>query len=113
MPAAAADPITPATLGPMAAMRGLTAPSVSSATTFWTTRADMGTALTPVDWISRHPEMAVGEPQRATSQKGAEIARLWSEAIIDQLRLIKRDAVVPTTLKSTVARVHAIREEGA
>jgi creatinine amidohydrolase len=74
---------------------------------------DVGAALTPVDWISRHPEMAVGEPQKATRQKGEEIARLWSEAVIEHLRLIKRDTVVPRTVKSYMGRVHAIREQEA
>lgn len=46
-PAASAVPITPATLGPIAAISGFTLPPVCSETNFWTTRADMGTAETP------------------------------------------------------------------
>ncbi len=42
-----AEPITPATFGPMVGMRGLTFPPVCSATKFWTTLADIGTAETP------------------------------------------------------------------
>jgi creatinine amidohydrolase len=71
----------------------------------------VGEAITPVDWISRHPKMAVGEPQKATRQKGEEIAKLWSDAVIKHLRLIKRDEVVPRTVRSYVRRAHAIREE--
>jgi len=46
-PAATADPITPATFGPIAAISRLTLPSVSLDTNDWTTRADIGTAETP------------------------------------------------------------------
>ena len=46
-PAATAEPMTPATFGPMAGISGLTLPSVSSETNFCTTRAAIGTAETP------------------------------------------------------------------
>ena len=46
-PAATALPMTPATLGPMAGMRGFTRQFVSAETNCCTTRALMGTADTP------------------------------------------------------------------
>lgn len=68
----------------------------------------VGVAVTSADWISQHPEMAVGEPQKATIRKGEKIAKLWSDSIIKHLRLIKRDKIVPRTVKSYVRRVHSI-----
>ena len=68
----------------------------------------VGVAVTSVDWISRHPEMAVGEPQKATRAKGHEIAKLWSDAIIRHLQLIKRDEIVPRTLVSYARRAHSV-----
>jgi creatinine amidohydrolase len=70
---------------------------------------EVGDAVTPVDWISRHPEMAVGEPQKATREKGEQIAQLWSEAIVKHLQMIKRDEIVGRTMESYARRVHAIR----
>ena len=50
-PAATAEPMTPATLGPMACIsRKL--PGSSSWPTFWDTRAAIGTADTPAEPIS-------------------------------------------------------------
>ena len=48
---------------------------------------------------------------KATRQKGEEIAKLWSDVVIKQLRWIKRDEVVPRTVKSYVRRAHAIYKE--
>ena len=70
----------------------------------------VGAASTSMDYISRHPEMAVGEPQTATRGKGEKIAKLCSESIVEHLRLIKRDDVVPRTVKSYIRRAHSIGE---
>ena len=53
----------------------------------------VGSASTPVEWNSRHPEMAVGEPQQATREKGEKIVELWVEGIVHDLRLIKQDTL--------------------
>ena len=50
IPAATAEPITPATLGPIACISRKLVGSVS-APTFWETRAAMGTADTPAEPI--------------------------------------------------------------
>lgn len=71
----------------------------------------VGAAITSVDWISQHPEMAVGEPQKATRQKGEKIAKLWSDSIIRHLRLIKRDKIVLRTVKNYICRAHSIGQE--
>ena len=72
--------------------------------------AQVGAANTSMDYISRHPEMAVGQPQMATRVKGEKTASLCSTAIIEHLRLIKRDEVVPRIVKSYVRRAHSIGE---
>ena len=74
-------------------------------------KPQVGAAITPVDWISQHPEMAVGEPQKATRQKGEKIAKLWADSIIKHLQLIKRDRIVPRTVKSYARRAHSIGKE--
>lgn len=53
---------------------------------------DVGCVSTPVDWTSRHPEMAVGEPQKAAKEKGEKVMQLWADGIVEALRKIKKDA---------------------
>lgn len=69
----------------------------------------VGLAGTPVDWISRHPRMAVGIPQRATPLNGAKVAAMWVDAIVEHLRLIKKDKICPAAMRSYVRRVHSLR----
>lgn len=71
----------------------------------------VGAAIASADWISQHPEMAVGEPQKATKEKGEKIAKLWADSIIKHLRLIKGDKIAPRTVKSYICRVHSIGKE--
>lgn len=52
---------------------------------------NVGAALTPVDWISRHPDMAVGEPQKASREKGERWLGMVATAVAQHLRLIKQD----------------------
>lgn len=56
---------------------------------------DVGAAQTPVDWIARYPTCCVGEPQAASAEKGQRLVRMWVENVVDSLRKIKRDQVVP------------------
>jgi len=70
---------------------------------------NVGTAMTPVDWISRHPDMAVGVPQKATREKGEQIFSLWADAVVAHLRLIKQDVICLDTMKSYAARANSLR----
>jgi len=66
---------------------------------------DVGGALTSVDWTARHPEMAVGDPQKATAEKGEKIISEWAKGVIDALRKIKRDRIAPVTIRRFNRRV--------
>lgn len=55
---------------------------------------DTGAALTPVDYISRHPDMAIGKPQLATKEKGEQILAMAVEGVVRHLRMIKKDTKV-------------------
>jgi len=63
-------------------------------------RPDVGDVLTPVDWTATHPQMAVGEPQKATPEKGERIMAAWAEGVVDTLRRIKRDEIVPAAMET-------------
>jgi len=52
---------------------------------------DVGEALIQVDWTARHPEMAVGTPQKATREKGEKAFCAWADAVVKTLRKIKKD----------------------
>ena len=56
---------------------------------------DVGAAQTPVDWIARYPTCCVGEPQAATAEKGERLVGMWVDGVVDALRKIKADTVVP------------------
>jgi creatinine amidohydrolase len=60
---------------------------------------DVGDVITPVDWISRHPQMAVGVPQKASAAKGEKLFQAWTDAVVKSIRMIKRDKVVPEAMK--------------
>lgn len=68
----------------------------------------VGSAITPVDWISVHPEMAVGKPQKATLKKGKAISKLWADSVIKHLRMIKRDRIVPLTTAGYIRNVKGV-----
>jgi len=70
----------------------------------------VGSAQTPVEWTARHPEMAVGEPQKATREKGQQIIALWVEGIIHDLRLIKQDTRTREAMQAYIRGTHSIRE---
>ena len=66
---------------------------------------DVGAAQTPVFWHVRHPEMCVGEPHKATREKGEKALDLWAEGIAEILRKIKRDKMVAPAMRK-IAREH-------
>jgi len=72
---------------------------------------DVGAALTPVDWTARHPEMAVGEPQKGTVEKGRQFAEIWVDAIVATLRRIKKDNVCPEAMDTYRRQVRAVGEQ--
>jgi len=56
---------------------------------------DVASAGASVNWTMQHPEMAVGEPQKASPEKGENIMQLWADGIVETLRKIKRDTRGP------------------
>jgi creatinine amidohydrolase len=56
---------------------------------------EVASAACSTNWCIRHPEMAVGVPQKATAEKGEKIAQLWADGIVETLRKIKKDARCP------------------
>lgn len=76
--------------------------------TFPTAEApEVGAALTPVDWVSRHPEMAVGEPQKASRAKGERWLGMAVDAVVEHLRMIKRDQRTLEVLRDYAQRARA------
>jgi len=69
----------------------------------------VGSAQTPVEWNSRHPEMAVGEPQKATREKGEKIRDLWVQGILHDLRLIKQDTLTREVMEAYIRGAHGGR----
>lgn len=60
---------------------------------------DVAPAQTAVDWISRWPEMAVGEPDKATAEKGQKLLEARAAAVAETLRKVKKDTVVQGRLR--------------
>lgn len=54
---------------------------------------DVAPAFTTVEWVSRWPEMPVGDPSKATRLKGEKILEEWARRLAVTLRKIKRDRV--------------------
>lgn len=69
---------------------------------------DVGSAQTPVWWTAAHPDMAVGFPWKATPAKGKKIAKYWADGIVESLRLIKKDRLCSSAMKSYIKRSNAI-----
>lgn len=65
---------------------------------------DLGSrhALTPVDWIGRWPEMVVGDPSKATREKGEKILDLWADRLVVFLRKVKADEYTPAVMRRFV-----------
>jgi len=51
-------------------------------------------AFTTVEWVSRWPEMAVGDASRATRGKGVKILDEWARRVAETVRKVKKDRVV-------------------
>jgi len=62
-------------------------------------RPDVGGAATPVSWIAAWPGMTVGEPQKGTAEKGKKFVEAWVKAVVEGIRKIKKDKVVPEHLR--------------
>lgn len=56
-------------------------------------------AQTPVDWIANWPEGPLGQPSKATKEKGEKLVRTWVEIVADAVRRIKQDRTVPEIMK--------------
>jgi creatinine amidohydrolase len=63
------------------------------------TQLDVSPANSPIDWIATWPEMTVGQPGKATREKGERIVEAWVNGIVEALRKIKRDETVPSHLR--------------
>jgi len=74
--------------------------------------ADLGAARTAYDWTVRHPEMAVGEPQKATKAKGERIFAIWEDEIVAIIRKIKRDRMTLPTLRDYVRKCKSPKSRG-
>lgn len=68
-------------------------------------------ALTPVDFISRHPEMAIGEPQKATRESGEAARKIWMDEIVRLLDRVKQDEVNLREMRRYSAQVDSVREK--
>ncbi|MBC7327547.1 creatininase family protein [bacterium] len=60
---------------------------------------DVAPASTPVDWIANWPEGPLGNPSKATLEKGEKLVKKWVEVVVDSLRRIKKDKVVPELMR--------------
>jgi len=67
---------------------------------------DVGAALTAVDFHAHYPEMAMGEPKKATREKGEKAIDLWVDDIVDILRKIKRDRFTPRVVREYARKVY-------
>jgi creatinine amidohydrolase len=72
-------------------------------------KLDIGPVRSPLGWVVEHPDMAVGTPQKATREKGEKAAEIWAQAMVDQLRLIKRDRRGPAVWAQYWKRVNGVR----
>ena len=59
---------------------------------------DVGPAATPVDWAANYPHYAVGDPSKASAEKGAKIMNAWADAVAGVVRKVKKDEVVADTM---------------
>ncbi len=69
---------------------------------------DVGSALTPVEYIARHPEMVVGEPETASREKGERWLALAVEGVVQHLRKIKKDTRTLAAINDYVRRSNSI-----
>ena len=68
---------------------------------------DVGTALTPVDWIAAHPDMCVGVPQLGSRAKGEKWLAMAVEGVVAHIRKIKKDRRTLAVMADYRRRAHA------
>jgi len=68
----------------------------------------VGATLTPVDWVAKYPQMAVGKPHLASKEKGEKFMTAIVAAIVKHLRLIKADTRTPAVMKEYIERVRNV-----
>lgn len=56
--------------------------------------------VTQVDWIVYCPEGYVGDPRKASYEKGRVIVEAYLERLVEILKLVKRDEIVESTVKT-------------
>jgi len=56
-------------------------------------------AITPVDWVVYCPEGYVGDPSKATKEKGRKLVEAFINGLVETIRKIKEDKVVGETVK--------------
>lgn len=61
-------------------------------------------AYSPVDWHAMYPAMFVGDPSKATAEKGRWMAEQRVAAAVALLRAVKADAVTPALYRDFVTR---------
>ncbi len=71
-------------------------------------KADVGNALTAVDWVSKYPEMVVGKPQLATKEKGAQFLKIASTSVVEHIRKIKKDTKTLEVIASYIKRANSV-----
>lgn len=59
---------------------------------------DVGPAQTPIDWAADYPDYVVGDPSKASAEKGEKIMDAWADCVADVVRKVKKDEVVPQTM---------------
>lgn len=64
---------------------------------------DTGLAQSPAWWIAAHPEMAVGDPLKATKEKGEKLFGAWANALVETIRKIKKDKITVPALRRHAA----------
>ncbi len=61
-------------------------------------------AYSPLDWYAMYPDMYVGEPGKATAEKGRVIAERRVAALVRVIRAVKNDAITPALQAEYAAR---------
>ncbi len=75
-------------------------------------KADVGNALTAVDWVSKYPEMVVGKPQLASKEKGAKFLEIASTSVVEHIRKIKKDTKTLEVIASYIRRANSVGGRG-
>lgn len=71
---------------------------------------DVRPAITPLDWACRWPEMAAGDPSKATREKGEKLWSEWRDRVVDILRRIKADEINPRLMAEHTEKTRSHRQ---